>query len=82
MRDTSRLTIKGAAERRPDVAEADPEKASKVCPGAVATPTDQGPCSQRSQINVDVSGHLASLAQQRGFTLFYISTDYVFNGKK
>lgn len=31
---------------------------------------------------MDVSGHLAHLARQRGFTLIYISTDYVFNGKK
>nr|XP_018263932.1 dTDP-4-dehydrorhamnose reductase [Kwoniella dejecticola CBS 10117]OBR86090.1 dTDP-4-dehydrorhamnose reductase [Kwoniella dejecticola CBS 10117] len=54
--------IDGAAERRPDVAEADPEKAAKI--------------------NADVPAHLAALANQRKFLLIYISTDYVFNGKK
>jgi len=34
------------------------------------------------QINVQVPAHLASLAREHGFTLIYISTDYVFNGKK
>jgi len=34
------------------------------------------------QINVNVPAHLASLAKKRGFNLIYISTDYVFNGKK
>ncbi|WRT67063.1 dTDP-4-dehydrorhamnose reductase [Kwoniella shivajii] len=53
--------IDGAAERRPDVAEADPEKAAKI--------------------NAVVPAHLAALANQRKFLLFYISTDYVFNGK-
>ncbi|WWD15848.1 dTDP-4-dehydrorhamnose reductase [Kwoniella shandongensis] len=53
--------VDGAAERRPDVAEADPEKAAKI--------------------NAAVPAHLAALANQEGFTLIYISTDYVFNGK-
>jgi len=34
------------------------------------------------QINVQVPAHLASSAREHGFTLIYISTDYVFNGKK
>jgi len=35
-----------------------------------------------NQINVQVPAHLASLAKEHDFTLIYISTDYVFNGKK
>ncbi|ADV20460.1 dTDP-4-dehydrorhamnose reductase [Cryptococcus gattii E566] len=50
-----------AAERRPDVAEADPEKAAKI--------------------NAAVPAQLAALAREQGFTLIYISTDYVFNGR-
>ncbi|KAK8869876.1 dTDP-4-dehydrorhamnose reductase [Kwoniella newhampshirensis] len=53
--------VDGAAERRPDVAEADPEKAAKI--------------------NAAVPAKLAALANQQGFLLIYISTDYVFNGK-
>ncbi|KDQ58675.1 hypothetical protein JAAARDRAFT_206541 [Jaapia argillacea MUCL 33604] len=49
-----------AAERRPDVAEKNPE-------GAV-------------QLNVGVPEHLAHLSKDLGFTLIYISTDYVFDG--
>ncbi|KAI0066851.1 NAD-P-binding protein [Artomyces pyxidatus] len=49
-----------AAERKPDVAEKDPEGTRKL--------------------NVDVSAHLAQLSKQLGFTLVYISTDYVFDG--
>lgn len=32
------------------------------------------------QLNVKVPGHLASLSRDLGFTLIYISTDYVFDG--
>ncbi|KAJ3570133.1 hypothetical protein NP233_g4595 [Leucocoprinus birnbaumii] len=49
-----------AAERRPDVAEKDPDGAQRL--------------------NAEVPGHLASLAKDLGFTLIYISTDYVFDG--
>ncbi|KAI0000202.1 NAD-P-binding protein [Russula compacta] len=49
-----------AAERKPDVAEKDPEGTRKL--------------------NVDVSAHLATLAKELGFTLVFISTDYVFDG--
>ncbi|KAJ3783422.1 hypothetical protein GGU10DRAFT_360937 [Lentinula aff. detonsa] len=49
-----------AAERRPDVAEKNPEGVQKL--------------------NVDVSGHLASLAKSLKYTLVYVSTDYVFDG--
>ncbi|KAI0298694.1 NAD-P-binding protein [Multifurca ochricompacta] len=49
-----------AAERKPDVAEKDPERTRKL--------------------NVDVPAHLATLAKELGFTLIYISTDYVFDG--
>ncbi|KAJ3769298.1 hypothetical protein FB446DRAFT_766288 [Lentinula raphanica] len=49
-----------AAERRPDVAEKNPEGTEKL--------------------NVNVPGHLASLAKSLKFTLVYISTDYVFDG--
>ena len=34
------------------------------------------------QTNVGVSRQLAQLAAKKGFKLFYISTDYVFNGEK
>jgi S-adenosylmethionine synthetase len=34
------------------------------------------------QINVAVPAHLAKLAREKGFLLIYISTDYVFNGRK
>jgi len=50
-----------AAERRPDVAEKDPEKTRKL--------------------NVEVPRHLAELSVAHGFTLVYISTDYVFDGQ-
>jgi S-adenosylmethionine synthetase len=65
-----------AAERRPDVAEADPEKAAKV--------TQHSGVVKRLtwQINAAVPAHLAFLARTKGFTLIYISTDYVFNGRK
>ncbi|CAK5261976.1 unnamed protein product [Mycena citricolor] len=49
-----------AAERRPDVAEKDPEAARKL--------------------NAAVPLHLAKLSKTLGFTLVYISTDYVFDG--
>lgn len=49
-----------AAERRPDVAEKDPEGTQKL--------------------NVSLPGRLAELAKAQGFTLVYISTDYVFDG--
>ncbi|KAF7763564.1 hypothetical protein Agabi119p4_8101 [Agaricus bisporus var. burnettii] len=49
-----------AAERRPDVAEKDPQGTQRL--------------------NGEVPGHLASLAANFGFTLVYISTDYVFDG--
>ncbi|KAI9458656.1 NAD-P-binding protein [Lactarius psammicola] len=49
-----------AAERKPDVAEKDPEGTRKL--------------------NVDVPAHLATLAKELGFTLIFISTDYVFDG--
>ncbi|KAJ3980943.1 hypothetical protein F5890DRAFT_1575357 [Lentinula detonsa] len=32
------------------------------------------------KLNVDVSGHLASLAKSLKYTLVYVSTDYVFDG--
>lgn len=35
-----------------------------------------------SRINAAVPAHLAKLARENGFTLIYISTDYVFNGRK
>ncbi|KAF9027956.1 NAD(P)-binding protein [Hymenopellis radicata] len=49
-----------AAERRPDVAEKNPEATR--------------------QLNAAVPAHLASLAKALGYTLVYISTDYVFDG--
>ncbi|KIY47382.1 NAD(P)-binding protein [Fistulina hepatica ATCC 64428] len=49
-----------AAERRPDVAEKNPEAAKKL--------------------NSEVPGFLAGLSKVLGFTLVYISTDYVFDG--
>ncbi|KAH7923437.1 NAD(P)-binding protein [Leucogyrophana mollusca] len=49
-----------AAERRPDVAEKDPEGAQRL--------------------NASVPAHLAELSKALGFTLIYISTDYVFDG--
>jgi len=49
-----------AAERKPDVAEKDPEGTRKL--------------------NVDVPAHLAALSKELGFTLIFISTDYVFDG--
>ncbi len=51
-----------AAERRPDVAEADPERATKLNEGSTKL--------------------LATLATELGFGLIYLSTDYVFDGKK
>jgi S-adenosylmethionine synthetase len=51
-----------AAERRPDVAEADPERAAKL--------------------NEASTRLLAELAAELDFGLVYISTDYVFDGKK
>ncbi|KAL1742544.1 hypothetical protein HDZ31DRAFT_84081 [Schizophyllum fasciatum] len=50
-----------AAERRPDVAEKDPEATRRL--------------------NAAVPAQLASLSKALGFTLTYISTDYVFDGK-
>jgi len=32
------------------------------------------------KLNVDVPAHLATLAKELGYTLFFISTDYVFDG--
>ncbi|VDB96028.1 unnamed protein product [Peniophora sp. CBMAI 1063] len=49
-----------AAERKPDVAEKDPEGTKKL--------------------NIAVPEHLAKLSKKLGFTLVYISTDYVFDG--
>jgi S-adenosylmethionine synthetase len=51
-----------AAERRPDVAEADPERAARL--------------------NEASTRLLAELAAELDFGLVYISTDYVFDGKK
>jgi S-adenosylmethionine synthetase len=51
-----------AAERRPDVAEQDPERAERLNKDAVAV--------------------IAELAEEIGCLLIYISTDYVFDGKK
>lgn len=56
------VVVHCAAERRPDVAEANPEAAERI--------------------NVDASKHLSELALKYGFTLIYISTDYVFDGRK
>ncbi|EIN08271.1 NAD dependent epimerase/dehydratase [Punctularia strigosozonata HHB-11173 SS5] len=50
-----------AAERRPDVAQKNPDGTRNL--------------------NVNVSGHLAQLAKTLGYTLVYISTDYVFDGQ-
>jgi len=50
-----------AAERRPDVAEKDPDGARTL--------------------NAGVPGDLAQLSKELGFTLVYISTDYVFDGR-
>ncbi|ORY33749.1 hypothetical protein BCR39DRAFT_519029 [Naematelia encephala] len=55
------VVVHCAAERRPDVAEADPAKAAKI--------------------NSAVPAHLAELARKYKFTLIFISTDYVFNGR-
>ncbi|WVO12809.1 dTDP-4-dehydrorhamnose reductase [Cryptococcus depauperatus] len=55
------VVVHCAAERRPDVAEANPEKAA--------------------QINAAVPALLATLSRAQKFTLIYISTDYVFDGK-
>jgi len=49
-----------AAERKPDVAEKDPEGTRKL--------------------NVDVTAHLAALSKELGFTLVFVSTDYIFDG--
>ncbi|EIM81101.1 NAD-P-binding protein [Stereum hirsutum FP-91666 SS1] len=49
-----------AAERKPDVAEKDPEGTKKL--------------------NISVPENLAKLSKKYGFTLIYISTDYVFDG--
>ena len=51
-----------AAERRPDVAEADPDRATRL--------------------NEASTRLLAELAAELDFGLIYISTDYVFDGKK
>ncbi|KXN92146.1 Methionine adenosyltransferase 2 subunit beta [Leucoagaricus sp. SymC.cos] len=58
-----------AAERRPDVAE-------KVFLFVTTPPKP----ANYSQLNAEVPGYLASLAADLGFTLIYISTDYVFDG--
>ncbi|KAI9507582.1 NAD-P-binding protein [Russula earlei] len=61
IRDTKpHWVIHCAAERKPDVAEKDPEGTRKL--------------------NVDVCAHLAILSKELGFTLIFISTDYVFDG--
>ncbi|KAH9973873.1 NAD-P-binding protein [Lactifluus volemus] len=61
IRDTKpNWVIHCAAERKPDVAEKDPEGTRKL--------------------NVDVPTHLATLAKEFGFTLIFVSTDYVFDG--
>ncbi|BEI91315.1 uncharacterized protein CcaverHIS019_0401350 [Cutaneotrichosporon cavernicola] len=56
------VVVHCAAERRPDVAEANPAAAEAI--------------------NVAVPAVLASLAAKHGFTLLYLSTDYVFDGRK
>jgi dTDP-4-dehydrorhamnose reductase len=38
--------------------------------------------AKAAKINADVPAHLARLSREKGFILFYISTDYVFNGRK
>ncbi|WOO85490.1 Methionine adenosyltransferase 2 subunit beta [Vanrija pseudolonga] len=55
------VVVHAAAERRPDVAEANPAAAERI--------------------NVATSAHLGELAKKHGFTLLYISTDYVFSGR-
>ncbi|GMK58800.1 hypothetical protein CspeluHIS016_0602420 [Cutaneotrichosporon spelunceum] len=55
------VVVHCAAERRPDVAEANPAAAEAI--------------------NVAVPAHLAVLAAKHGFTLLYLSTDYVFDGR-
>ncbi|CAK9786934.1 NAD(P)-binding protein [Cutaneotrichosporon oleaginosum] len=55
------VVVHCAAERRPDVAEANPAAAEAI--------------------NVAVPAHLATLAAKHGFTLLYMSTDYVFDGR-
>lgn len=56
------MIVHCAAERRPDVAEQDPERAEKL--------------------NRDVVAVMAELAQELECLLIYVSTDYVFDGKK
>jgi S-adenosylmethionine synthetase len=51
-----------AAERRPDVAEQDPERAEKL--------------------NKDVVAVLVEIAEELECLMIYVSTDYVFDGKK
>jgi S-adenosylmethionine synthetase len=62
--ESTRIThlIHCAAERRPDVAEADPARASAL--------------------NERTTEDLSRLARELRFGLVYISTDYVFDGKK
>jgi hypothetical protein len=38
--------------------------------------------AKAAKINAAVPAHLARLSREKGFTLVYISTDYVFNGRK
>lgn len=61
-RENPDCIIHCAAERRPDVSEADPETSEKL--------------------NVRVTEHLAELAEKSGSFMVYISTDYVFDGKR
>ena len=35
-----------------------------------------------TQINAGVPAHLSKLSREKGFSIVYISTDYVFNGRK
>lgn len=35
-----------------------------------------------TQINAGVPAHLSKLSREKGFPMVYISTDYVFNGRK
>jgi dTDP-4-dehydrorhamnose reductase len=47
-----------------------------------ASDPPRDPQADWTQINAGVPAHLAKLSREKGFVLFYISTDYVFNGRK
>ncbi|RUS25239.1 hypothetical protein BC938DRAFT_472442 [Jimgerdemannia flammicorona] len=77
-----------AAERRPDVAERDQEGTRNVRTPAIprwALPSCFHNCFSPSlahplQLNISVPSHIGKLAHSRAIPLFYISTDYVFDG--